>query len=200
MGKQNNFEQINLFATPVWKLETDIQCKPIKSLVHHVKKTNKVGNKLTNMGGWQSSAYPCVEIPQALKPLFSLLDTSVRSCLDAIDIPNPVKMINFWFNINEKGNYNKLHNHRGTLISGVFYIETPENCGSISFERYDDSQYFLPEDLQKRNLFTGSAIHFEPKEGRLLLFPSWLLHQVEPSQTTKPRISMSFNYSIDGVK
>jgi uncharacterized protein (TIGR02466 family) len=85
-------------------------------------------------------------------------------------------------------------------MSGVFYIQTPKNCGNISFERWDDSQYYLPEDLETRNIFTGSAINIEAEKGRLILFPSWLLHQVEPSQTEEDRISMSFNYILSGEK
>ena len=191
-----NIKQTDLFATPVWKLETGIDCKPIKSLVQKIKNKDRVGNKLTNVGGWQSVSYPRKDIPIELDSLFSLFDSTVRTCLNSISIPNLVEMRNFWFNINKPGNYNKLHNHRGSLISGVFYIDTPKDCGNSSFERYDDTQYYLPENLEKRTVITGSAVSFEAEKGVLLLFPSWLLHQVEPSQSQTPRISMSFNYNM----
>ena len=43
--------------------------------------------------------------------------------------------LNFWFNVNSRGNYNSLHNHRGGIISGVLYILIPDdNCGGITFE------------------------------------------------------------------
>ena len=195
-----NIKQTDLFATPVWKLETGIDCKPIKLLVQKIKNQDRVGNKLSNVGGWQSAQYPCKNIPAELDSLFSILDSAVRLCLDSISIPNLVEINNFWFNINKSGNYNKLHNHRKSLVSGVFYIQTPKDCGDISFERHDDSQYYLPEDLENRNFLTGSAVNFKAESGVLLLFPSWLLHQVEPSQSQTPRISMSFNYSMKDIQ
>ena len=196
---EQSIEQLNLFATPLWKVETGLDCKPIKTLVYKIKDKYET-NKVTNQGGWQSPSFSTKDLSPTLGLLFQFLDAAVRTSLDSIIIPNPVKMHSFWFNVNEKGNFNTLHHHRGALMSGVFYIETPENCGNISFERMDDSQYYLPENLETTNIFTGSSAKIAAVEGRLILFPSWLLHLVEPSQTTKPRISMSFNYILDGEK
>jgi uncharacterized protein (TIGR02466 family) len=195
----NQLEQLNLFATPIWKIDTNLDCEPIKTVVYKLKNKFET-NHLTNVGGWQSPTFPRKDTPKSLDLLFTYLDSAVRTCLDSIAIPNKVHMHSFWLNINNKTNFNKIHNHRGALMSGVFYIQTPKNCGNISFERWDDSQYYLPEDLETRNIFTGSAINIEAEKGRLILFPSWLLHQVEPSQTEEDRISMSFNYILSGEK
>jgi len=193
-----SIKQMDLFPTPVWQLETGIDCKPIKSAVQKLKNHDRVGSKITNVGGWQSAGLKptSVDAPKELELLFSLLDKSVKSCLDSIGIPNLVEMKNCWFNINKMGNFNKPHNHRESLISGVFYIQTPKDCGNISFERHDHSQYFIPEDLEYRNFITGGVVTLEVKQGLLVLFPSWLIHEVEPSQSQTPRISMSFNYNV----
>ena len=42
----------------------------------------------------------------------------------------------------------------------------------------------------------GANEVFLPKAGRLVLFPSWLLHQVRPYRGTAERISIAFNLSL----
>ena len=106
-----SIKQMDLFPTPVWQLETGIDCKPIKSAVQKLKNHDRVGSKITNVGGWQSAGLKptSVDAPKELELLFSLLDKSVKSCLDSIGIPNLVEMKNCWFNINKMGNFNKPH-------------------------------------------------------------------------------------------
>ena len=43
-------------------------------------------------------------------------------------------------------------------------------------------------------------IHLEPKEGRILMFPAWLWHCVEPNESNDIRISVSFNFIQDGFQ
>ena len=184
-----------LFPTPLWQVQIKgVDNDAIKKYVYHLRDTTE-GVVISNRGGWHSKDI-LEPIPEALENLFSNLQSFVNQYCAQITGLNQLKIGNFWFNINKPGNYNKLHNHRGSLISGVFYIDTPKDCGNISFERYDDTQYYLPENLEKRTVITGSAVSFEAEKGVLLLFPSWLLHQVEPSQSQTPRISMSFNYNM----
>jgi uncharacterized protein (TIGR02466 family) len=72
-----------------------------------------------------------------------------------------------------------------------------DNCGGISFQRTDkEIQYYLPPFLDKHNEFTSSMVTIKPKEGSLVLFPSWFNHRVEPSQSENSRVSMSFNYTF----
>ena len=41
-------------------------------------------------------------------------------------------------------------------------------------------------------------VHLEPKEGRIIMFPAWLWHGVEPNESNDIRISVSFNFIQEG--
>ena len=131
--------------------------------------------------------------------------TGAIPCPDPVNIPSLPKFLmasnvpelnlaGYWCNVNTYGDYNKLHNHRGSVLSGVFYIDVPdENMGNIIFERSDDIEYYLPP-LKEYNNFTGGRATYKPESGKVLIFPSWLKHQVEGSRSEQQRISISFNY------
>ena len=200
-----NIEQQNWFSTPLWDLDCEVSLGEIRSLVKKIHKKDPEGAKLTNIGGWQSKAYPNVcskyendyGIAKEMKPLIEFLNNVADACAKQIEIPNDLKLQNFWFNINKFKDHNTLHNHRGSLISGVLYLITPEDSGAISFQRTDlDLDYYLPEDLKKRNAFTGTSFTISPKQGKILMFPSWFKHSVEPNNSRNKRISMSFNYGV----
>eukprot|EP01113_Clastostelium_recurvatum_P046852 TRINITY_DN8270_c0_g1_i1.p1 TRINITY_DN8270_c0_g1~~TRINITY_DN8270_c0_g1_i1.p1 ORF type:complete len:306 (-),score=93.03 TRINITY_DN8270_c0_g1_i1:22-939(-) len=74
------------------------------------------------------------------------------------------------------------HTHPYQLISGVYYSKVPEGAGSIVFE---DPRGPLPP--------FENRIIYHPKEGDLIVFPSWLLHQVTPTQGKDVRVSFSCN-------
>ncbi len=41
--------------------------------------------------------------------------------------------MNAWININQKNNSNQVHTHPACILSGVYYIKTPKECGNIQF-------------------------------------------------------------------
>lgn len=109
---------------------------------------------------------------------------------------------NMWANINPGGGYNRSHTHPGALWSGVYYVQTPPDCGQVVFQDPRvQSQVILPHPNQQQE--TGpeqwSEVFHKAVAGRLILFPSWLRHEVENNgnQLSSPhgdRISISFNY------
>ena len=103
----------------------------------------------------------------------------------------------FWCNVNTYGDYNTLHNHRGSILSGVFYVDVPdENMGNINFQRSDDIEYYLPP-LNNYNNFTGEKASYKPESGKVLIFPSWLRHSVNPFFGEGERSTFSATVSIN---
>ena len=62
---EQSIEQLNLFATPLWKVETGLDCKPIKTLVYKIKDKYE-SNKVTNQGGWQSPSFSTKDLSPTL--------------------------------------------------------------------------------------------------------------------------------------
>jgi len=107
-----------------------------------------------------------------------------------------------WANINPRHASNRHHTHPHALWSGVFYVQTPPECGLLYFsDPRVQAQVLTPYyDLEKRSPVTWGEVHYQPIEGRLIVFPGWLPHAVQPNLTTRTgpagdRISISFNIS-----
>ena len=103
---------------------------------------------------------------------------------------------NYWVNINYQNSYNNAHTHPGCWYSGVIYIQIPENS------RKDGALQFLSGQARHMSDFTHmsqrDADNFPimPEEGDVLLFPSAMIHFVEPHSTDYERISIAFNNSF----
>lgn len=189
------------FPQIVWKETiTSMDNAAIKTHVLETKNQSE-GKTASNQLGWQSKDYFLDSgKPPQVEHMIRILDAHVKDCARQASLP-PLRICNFWFNVNPKGSYNTLHNHQGSIFSGVYYIDIPdENMGNIEFHRDDEAQYYIPENLDKYTQFTSTKATYKPETGMLLIFPSWLKHFVQGNQSEKYRISMSFNTELDVQK
>lgn len=104
-----------------------------------------------------------------------------------------IEITSCWANINTKGGFTQPHTHPNNYLGGVYYVDTPEDSGSITFEDpRAQPKLISPQIHQSTNENSGQTIlNVEP--GTLLLFPAWLVHSVKPNPSDKLRISISFN-------
>jgi len=100
---------------------------------------------------------------------------------------------NIWINEMTSGSHHKLHNHYGMNFSGCFYIEVPENSGHITFqtllERYDRS----PLDAKEYTVFNSGSWTVGVEKGDLLMWESFLQHQVKPTTYEGVRLCLGFD-------
>lgn len=101
-----------------------------------------------------------------------------------------------WINILKPGGGHSGHIHPHSSISGTLYVEVPPGAGAIRFEdpRLPMLMHAPPRSAdappEQRNF-----VHVEPAAGTLLLWESWLRHEVMPSAAKADRISISFNFA-----
>lgn len=189
-----NFEKNVIFPTYVWDIFIEgIDNQSIKNYCLNVRE-NKEGVQISNRGGWHSKEliYP---LPKSLDTLFSnIVDFCSDVCSPQIGILN-LKVANFWININSKYDYNISHDHQKSILSGVFYVDVPnENMGDIYFHRDDNAEFFITSRIEKNpNSFNENTISIRPKTNQLLLFPSWIKHSVGRNESNSERISIAFN-------
>ena len=108
---------------------------------------------------------------------------------------------NMWANINPRHGYNRSHYHPNVLWSGVYYVQAPQNCGNICFfDPRTEASMIMPRvrSDQPRKPQTLNETSFAAIEGRIILFPAWLSHEVEANMSEAEgragdRISISFN-------
>ena len=105
-----------------------------------------------------------------------------------------------WLNITRPGEYHHEHGHSNSIISGVFYISAGED-DSITFSdpnaKVKELMRLSPKEF---NMWNSTSWFFPANNNELILFPSWLNHQVEGNEkATADRISLSFNTFIKGT-
>ena len=106
-----------------------------------------------------------------------------------------LQMSDCWVNMMAGPVSHGLHLHPLSFISGTYYVQVPRGSAPIKFEdpRLDRLMAAPPK---RADLPPREQNHFSvaPKAGRVVLFESWLRHEVPPSFTSRARISVSFNY------
>ena len=172
---------------------------PIKLVIERVSDTFDIDNlkniiqkyrqehpgvQKSNMGGWQSKLFPPGElVPDIVRPA---VETYKRgTTLEELGLD--LEIAAYWFNVNPPGAYNSSHIHPGSILSGVFWVSCPENCG----------RFIMRHPNEMVNFYLGADNSLiNPQEGLLVLFPSYLEHFVEPNRGSEDRISISFNLNL----
>lgn len=103
---------------------------------------------------------------------------------------NKDAIVTWWANINQPGSRNTFHTHKEDEFSCVYYLQGTET-GDLRFPNPAN----LLGDCSKTSPFTRDFL-FAPNDGDLILFPSWLPHEVEPNLSNKERINLAFNFKV----
>ena len=177
----------------------NIDNKELIRYAYELKDADREGVVKSNFIGWQSD--------NLVKPndeIQNLVDT-ITEKLEAVKVQlgfleeAKINMINLWINVNDrKSSFNRPHVHPGATFSGVYYVKCNEQSGKLVFKHPSIiQQYTIPENtMDKWTNFLACNWSVLPEEGKLMIFPSWLEHYVEPNVDDEIRISIAFNADI----
>lgn len=102
-----------------------------------------------------------------------------------------------WVNVLSQGGSHTSHLHTNAVLSGTYYVTVPEGSAPIVFE---DPRHALMMAAPPRKASAPRKVQTYVSEkarpGTLLLWESWLRHEVPLNRTERERISVSFNYVI----
>jgi uncharacterized protein (TIGR02466 family) len=186
------FEQL-WFPTPVWEVPvTGIDNESIKDYCLQTRE-KLPGTTISNRGGWHSKDI-LTPLPSDLEQLFSDMELFVN---DVCRRHTGAELMfgNFWLNINNKHDYNLLHDHQKSILSGVYYVSVPEdNMGDLVLHRGDNADYFLQGNFSELTMMNAPNCTKKPVESTFYIFPSWIKHHVERNESDKERISIAFNF------
>jgi|TARA_B100001094_G_scaffold90898_1_gene86930 uncharacterized protein (TIGR02466 family) len=162
--------------------------------IYKWKEEDKDGVGRSNKQGWHST------ITMHFREEFSKITNTINDAQKSLSIEEgynsdwPLTVESMWANVSPKHAYNTFHTHPNALWSGVYYVQSPENCGRIKFLNVPDQHHKPIYDNEHReHLHQWSSVYYEPVEGRLILFPSNRGHEVEQNLSDTDRISISFN-------
>jgi uncharacterized protein (TIGR02466 family) len=179
-----------IFITPIFKTKLLLDNEKILSYCHSLRKKDS-GRSVSNMGGWQSS--DVLGSPSELKNLYNSIAKFAGEIADVLEIDS-VKVHNLWININGYKDFNWPHTHDDAILSGVYYVKTPENCGNIQFDNPSSRVTLGHMRIKNFNKFNSPSWWMPSSEGLLYIFPAWLPHGVKPNfNENEERVSISFN-------
>jgi len=147
---------------------------------------NKKSVRKSNRGGWQSESVNATD--ENYKPLAEQINEFLRHLnLDIKEVSIP----QMWANVNKKGDYNVIHQHGEYNLSGTYYVKVPKDSGRLTFR--DPRPAAIGNIFMVNRFDKGEFMNMNLLEGLLVIWPSFLDHYVEPSNSDEERISISFD-------
>ena len=110
-----------------------------------------------------------------------------RDC--GFDLGRKPKLDSLWVNLLKSGGQHSGHIHPHSIISGTLYVEVPKGSGAIRFE---DPRLPL---MMAAPLRSDTFVTVEPRPGLILMWESWLRHEVLAASGRAERLSISFNFA-----
>lgn len=189
----NDLPSFDVFPTRIWQAHLDAllpHCGPWVSEVLAMRAAAPKPAGRTNRQGWNSEDMTVLE-----RPTFAALRRAVRlACTNALGEMGQGERafeLQSWINLHDRGGFNFLHQHEGSLLSGGYYLQVPPGSGALVFR---DPRPGVIHGFVKGGVPNGHAdIHLSPTAGLLVLFPCWLEHYVEPHESDVPRVMIAFN-------
>jgi len=194
------------FATQIYFFDFPDAKKFNQHLKRNIRKWRKndaegiVRSNMKSLGSWHSpvdmkTRPEYAEFCRRVIDIADTIDKDVGYRTDSIPVID-----NMWANISPRYGFNRQHNHPGSLWSGVYYVHAPKDSGRLYFrDPRREAAMIQPQyegGQRKREMW--AEVYYEPIEGRIILFPAWLEHTVEPNLSKRQgsageRISIAFN-------
>ena len=163
--------------------------KKLSEEIIQARKNDLFAMPHSNKNCWRSTyKYKCEE--ELLQPINLVLAEYSNYYFKKTDMTCKIL---YWTNINGFGGGNLFHTHyrADCYLSGVYYIQG-ENTGSIKFATHEQMYFMIPPHMPHAKM-----IEHEPKDGDIILFPSYLLHEVTVNTSGQKRITVGFNVKFD---
>ena len=140
---------------------------------------------------------------QKMSSTFATLERKLRRHVNAyvrsleLDMAGrSLAMTDCWVNVMTRQVVHGLHLHPLATISGTYYVQTPRGCSGLKLEdpRLDRFMAAPPRRATARPE-NQPWITIPAQAGHVVLFESWLRHEVPPNPAAGERVSISFNYN-----
>ena len=140
-------------------------------------------SNVPQLGGWHSATdmHLRAEFTALTREIFELIH-GVFADQGYDDAYEPV-CDSMWANVNPPGAFNRHHTHPHALWSGVYYVRTPDDCGLLCLTDPRPQAHVLTPyfDPKRRSAHTWGEVYYQPRAGRLIAFPGWLVHSTHPN-------------------
>lgn len=184
-----------LFPVPIWSFglpDCEEVNRSIQKRVYELASTEGSRNA-SNEGGWHSKGN--MRDDPVIEPVTKFIEWAVKQLSDESGMTYRDYDFFIWANLNRPYDYNVVHNHPGSHLSGVYYVKLPEgDCGN--FRMYNPMFSYEYFSKSPKPPFQQARAELKGKEGALLIFRSPILHDVARNNTSEDRISLAFNIAL----
>jgi uncharacterized protein (TIGR02466 family) len=190
-------EVLELFPAVVrtCRLEDDSGLRQrVRDLILTAREEDPQGLEKSNLGGYHSGRLrgePISALESAV--LSHARDYARQMAWDLLQHQLELTEEGFWAVVNGKGAANALHIHQRSQLSGVYYVAAPRGSGDLIFEAPRPPHVAGEPVLLHQTMTNARRMAAIPRDGLLVLFPSWLPHRVAANHTDEERIAVSFN-------
>ena len=108
-----------------------------------------------------------------------------------------VEVTECWANISTPGGSHRSHAHPNSLLSGVWFVQSPEGSGQLEFRDPRVNGWLRLERVEPVPA-NSQTVNVSPTPGLMLMFPSWLGHMVGQNTGAGERVSVAFNVMPTG--
>lgn len=189
---------LSFFPTFVWVFdlspeEVEPLCKKIEqNITSSLAIDGKLGRGHSIQSGTQLHQHP------DFKDLCERVESAAQGILEFLEHkPAPLKITGCWANVSGAADHHKEHSHPNNFLSGAYYVKTPKGGDSINFHDPRAEAHVIAPHVTESSTKNSSTVIVEVQPGRLVLFPAWLRHSVDPNRSQEQRMSISFNLMFD---
>lgn len=207
--KDDSFSQQQYFPTMIFSSicrDADRLNSYLKDLIFAERSKDRKGivrSNFAGLGGWHS--HNNLHNEAAYAPLVDRINQAGQRITNDLGYAenSQLSIGTMWAITNPPGSANKAHIHPNSHWSGVYYVQAPSKCGDIEFTDPRTMHIMQQPKFRvgkKRSRENWTKVQFTPTAGKMLIFPSWLYHGVNPNLTNEKgdaadRIIFSFNLS-----
>ncbi len=196
----------NLFPSFVYKNSAKASAKLNRELLDEAFKIAKIDpsgqawSRKNYVGGYTSygSMSQLHRFSSTFGELEKLIDLHVAKFVKHTEMsirPKELRMQTCWVNIMPQNVTHTMHIHPLSVISGTYYVKIPKGSSGLKFED-PRMGFFMASPPRKTNakIENQRFVTLAPKVGELILFESWMRHEVPANPAAGERVSISFNY------
>ena len=197
----------HFFSSPVFILTDnnfDANIDVLLSEIYQWREDDEDDVVRSNNGGWHSPTDMFRKKQPGLRRICQLMINCFAKCTEAIAPDFKPQELDMkgegWVNVNPTHGFNVPHDHPGYTWSGVYYVSLPEKkdstsrSGSIELLDPRTNTAAMATDIARSSTYFSPKRTLTPKNGMVLIFPSYLRHWVYPNEEEEDRISMAFNF------
>jgi len=197
-----------LFVTRLYRTEIADRCAlraELEKACLSIAAEDRAGQSWSAKHGYKGyTSYASLNDLTVRAPPFAALETILDRHVSAFarsldfDLGNATLALDsLWLNVMEEESFHSGHIHPHSVISGTYYVRVPKAAAAIRFE---DPRLPLmmaaPPRRENAALSNRTFVTVSPKSGTLLLWESFVRHEVPRNQARGNRISVSFNYGL----